>query len=157
MSFGSNILNSKPSLEYIIDNIIGYSTLIDTPFGRLCSVYADHTATGRPFRPIENLIQKKIKPMIANSHTESSEMGAFSTKLLSYAQASILKSFNVTNKSHFSLPTGYGATGAFERLAKILRIEEIKKEKICSPSKCLEDIPLIIISPYEHHSNILPW
>lgn len=110
---------------------------------------------------IENLVQEKIKPMIANSHTETSLMGYFSTQLLHYAEISILKSFSVSKSTHFSVPTGNGATGAFERLTKILRVSEIaKKEAQNRPGidkSVNTNIPQVYISPYEHHSNILPW
>lgn len=76
---------------------------------------------------IEDMIQQKIKPMAANSHTETSLMGYFSTQMLHYAEISILKSFKVSKATHFSVPTGNGATGAFERLTKILRIADIAK------------------------------
>jgi hypothetical protein len=66
--------------------------------------------------------------MIANSHTETSLMGHFSTSLLHYAENSILKSFKVSKATHFTVPTGNGATGAFERLTKILRVSEISKK-----------------------------
>ncbi|KAL4488017.1 hypothetical protein ABPG72_009355 [Tetrahymena utriculariae] len=147
--------------EEILRNIIGYSTLIDTPFGQRCALYADHTATGRPFKMIEDMIQQKIKPMVANSHTETSLMGYFSTQMLHYAEVSILKSFKVSKATHFSVPCGNGATGAFERLTKILRVADIAKmetfkapdlEKAKNPN-----IPAVYITPYEHHSNILPW
>lgn len=81
--------------------------------------------------------------------------------MLHYAEISILKSFSVTKATHFSVPTGNGATGAFERLTKILRVSEIaKKEAARNPNmdKSINlEIPQVYISPYEHHSNILPW
>ncbi len=60
--------------------------------------------------------------MIANSHTETSLMGKFSTHLLHYSEKSILNSFKVDTKTHVCIATGNGATGAFERLTKILRV-----------------------------------
>lgn len=45
-----------------------------------------------------------------------------------------------------------GSTGAFERSFKMMKIE-----KRCEIAETLKDIPLVFISPYEHHSNILPW
>lgn len=65
----------KLTLKDIRRNIIGFSTKIQTPFGNLTVLYADHTATGRPFKLIEDLVQNQIKKMIANSHTETSAMG----------------------------------------------------------------------------------
>ncbi len=49
-------------------------------------------------------------------------MGYFSTEMLHYAEFSILRSFKADKSTHFAIPTGYGATGAFERLTRILRI-----------------------------------
>lgn len=150
-----NRLHSSPGMtrHEILRNIVGYSTMvsqlnggqysslsflfdqISTPFGQKCALYADHTATGKPFKMIEDIVQQKIKPMIANSHTETSLMGYFSTQMLHYAEISILKSFSVTKATHFSVPTGNGATGAFERLTKILRVSEISKKVIFTCNK----------------------
>jgi len=63
--------------------------------GTLCGVYCDHTATSRPFKPIEEHILYDIKPMIANSHTETSATGNFSTQLMHYSEESLLNSFKV--------------------------------------------------------------
>jgi hypothetical protein len=59
-------------------------------------------------------------------------MGAYSTKLLHYAEKSILNSFKVSPKTHFCLPTGNGATGAFEKLIKIIHLSSnvMKSRKI---------------------------
>ena len=111
--------------EFIIKlkkQTMGYNVMIKTIVGDLCGVYADHTATNRPFRAIEEHIHFEIKPLIANSHTETSALGNFSTQLMNYAEESILNSFKVTKKTHFAVPAGYGATGAFERMIKILDI-----------------------------------
>ena len=44
------------------------------------------------------------------------------------------------------MPTGSGSTGAIEKTLKILKSLENEQKK-----------PTIYITPYEHHSNILPW
>ena len=44
------------------------------------------------------------------------------------------------------MPTGSGSTGAIEKTLKILKSLENEQRK-----------PTIYITPYEHHSNILPW
>ncbi|EGR31066.1 hypothetical protein IMG5_117910 [Ichthyophthirius multifiliis] len=153
----TDILTYQPGIpnDQILQNIIGYSTIIKTPFGQKLALYADHTATGRPFQLIEDIIAQKIKPMLANSHTETSLMGYFSTQMLHYAEESILASFKVNKSTHFAIPTGNGATGAFERLTKILRISDITKQAIWEKNS--QGIPYVYITPYEHHSNILSW
>jgi len=45
-----------------------------------------------------------------------------------------------------ALPTGSGSTGAIEKAIKMLKSVETPELK-----------PDIFLSPYEHHSNILPW
>jgi selenocysteine lyase/cysteine desulfurase len=45
-----------------------------------------------------------------------------------------------------------GSTGAFERSFKMMKIE-----KRCELATSVKDVPLVFMSPYEHHSNILPW
>jgi hypothetical protein len=58
-------------------------------------------------------------------------MGRYSTILLCQSEKSILRSFSVSKETHFAIATGNGATGAFERLTKILRISGlIIKERI---------------------------
>ncbi len=114
-------------------------------------------------------------------------MGRYSTLLLCQSQKSILKTFSVSKISHFAIATGNGATGAFQRLTKILRIsgtiikerlekfkmDKEKKSYLDSPEKTKNhlpsetqlshqkmeniNIPIVYITPYEHHSNILCW
>ena len=62
--------------------------------------------------------------MLANSHTESSEMGEFSTQLLHYAEKSLLKSHSVDESTHFAVPVGNGATSAISKVLSILRLKE---------------------------------
>jgi len=45
-----------------------------------------------------------------------------------------------------ALPTGSGSTGAIEKAMKIIKFQENMSKK-----------PPVYITPYEHHSNILPW
>lgn len=64
---------------------------------------------------------------------------------MDYSQLSILNSFEARPEDYVALPTGSGSTGAIEKTLKILRLlKGIKK-------------PTVYLTPYEHHSNILPW
>ena len=63
-----------------------------------------------------------------------------------YAQDSLLDSFNCSHEEFVALPTGSGSTGAIEKAMKIINLQEEMKKK-----------PPIYLTPYEHHSNILPW
>lgn len=61
-----------------------------------------------------------------------------------YAHDSLLRSFSASDEDYVALPTGSGSTGAIEKTIKILK--SIEKSH-----------PNVYLTPYEHHSNILPW
>lgn len=74
-------------------------------------MYIDHTATNRPFKLVEVLVEH-AKLFAANPHTEFSRYGKFSTQLMHYARDSLLKSFSAPENEYVVLPTGGGSTGA---------------------------------------------
>ena len=61
------------------------------------------------------------------------------------AQMMILRCFNASIKSFVAIPVGSGSTGAIQKTLQIL-------EPIIKPKQ-----PRIYITPYDYHSNILPW
>ena len=62
--------------------IIGYNQTIKTLIhSSVRLVYADWTASGRMYLPIENRIRNKILPFVANTCTSSYQSGIFSSKL----------------------------------------------------------------------------
>lgn len=63
-----------------------------------------------------------------------------------YAHDSLLNCFSASKEEYVALPTGSGSTGAIEKAIKIIKSLENENKK-----------PSIYITPYEHHSNILPW
>lgn len=63
-----------------------------------------------------------------------------------YAHDSLLRSFSASTEDYVALPTGSGSTGAIEKTIKILKSLEKDYDK-----------PIVFLTPYEHHSNILPW
>lgn len=66
--------------------------------------------------------------------------------MMHYSQKSLLKSFSVEPDIYVALPTGSGSTGAIEKAIKMLKSVETP-----------DTHPDVFLSPYEHHSNILPW
>jgi selenocysteine lyase/cysteine desulfurase len=56
--------------------------------------------------------------------------------------------------------TGFGATGALAKIIDVLQMKSnARLEKRFKVSKRLkpEDRPMVLIGPYEHHSNIILW
>lgn len=69
--------------------------------------------------------------------------------MMKYARDSLLKNFNASPEEYVVLPTGAGSTGAIEKA--VLLLKGLKEDDQGW------DQPQIFITPYEHHSNILPW
>lgn len=50
---------------------IGTNFTVSTPFGQQRMIYADWTASGRLYAPIEQKMMEELGPFVANPHTES--------------------------------------------------------------------------------------
>ena len=79
----------KASLQQYFDqfrqNVIGKDQVFESPFGKQKIIYADWTASGRMYRPIEDLISHEIAPFVGNTHTETTITGSSMT--LAYHKA----------------------------------------------------------------------
>ncbi|MGS0524396.1 aminotransferase class V-fold PLP-dependent enzyme [Zobellia nedashkovskayae] len=118
-------------------------------------IYADWTASGRLYRPIEEKLLNEIGPFIANTHTETSITGASMT--LAYHQArSIIKRHVNASKDDVLITVGTGMTGAINKFQRLLgiKLNENLKDHTQVP-----DIlrPVIFVSHMEHHSNQTSW
>ena len=100
-------------------NIIGHKQIFKSPFGRKKIIYADWTATGRAYQPIEERIQKEILPFIANTHTKSTITGNLMSKAYEEAKA-IIKKHVGANQDDVLIFCGSGTTGAVNKLQRIL-------------------------------------
>ena len=60
-------------------------TRFQTPYGEMPLVYADWTASGRLYGPIEERMHRELGPYVANTHTETSTTGKVMT--LAYHEA----------------------------------------------------------------------
>jgi len=81
-----------------------------------------------------------------NTHSETSLCAQQSTKFREEARQIIKKSVNA-NENDVLLFTGSGSTGAVHTLADNFQLHDRK----------IRENTVIIISAFEHHSNILPW
>src|SRR5262245_28640010 len=75
-------------------NIIGYHKVFESPFGKREIIYADWTASGRAYKPIEECIQKEIMPFIGNTHTETTITGTLMSKAYEEAKRIVKKHVN---------------------------------------------------------------
>ena len=125
------------------DGLIGEGVLIPGLHRDVPLVYADYVASGRAMRQVEDFIAQDVLPFYANSHTEASYCGSYMTRLRREARAEIARIVGARGEDAVIF-TGSGATAGLNRLVSLLGVEEA-------------DRPIILIGPYEHHSNILPW
>ena len=131
----------------IAAQLVGEGAMIDGPFGAKPLVYADYVASGRALFPVERFILENVLPYYANSHTEASYCGGFMTRLRNAARAVIAGSCGADER-HAVVFSGSGATSGLNRLVNLFGLAA----QVASGRR-----PCVILGPYEHHSNILPW
>ncbi len=132
-------------------NIIG----IDFQHAGNRIVYADWTASGRLYRPIEEFITNQIGPLIANTHTEASFTGCSMTRLYHEAQIRIKEHINA-NEEDVLICAGPGLTTVVNKFQRILGLKI--PEKWADRVNIKEhEKPVVFITHMEHHSNQTTW
>jgi selenocysteine lyase/cysteine desulfurase len=147
------------------NNILGIDQTFQSPSGRKRIVYADWTASGRAYRPIEEFMLNDILPYIGNTHSEATITGGLMSH--AYAEAkSIIKAHVNANKDDMLIFCGSGMTAAVNKLQRILGLRIPERildylEKDHSKKKLIrireEQRPVVFVTHMEHHSNHLSW
>jgi selenocysteine lyase/cysteine desulfurase len=137
----SERLKGSEVLTTLAEDLIGKDATVEGPYGPKPLIYADYVASGRALMQVERFVLDKVLPYYANSHTEASYCGGFMTRLRRDARAAIGRCCGASAE-HAVIFTGSGATSGINRLVALFGV---------GPGT------LVIIGPYEHHSNILPW
>lgn len=132
-------------------DFIRYNTI-----GKSKKEYFDYTASGLAFRQIENRVRDVLETY-ANTHSKESANANITNSYYNEAITSLYKSLDLCED--FSIiPTGCGATAAIKKFQEIMGIyipPATKKRYKISVAK--EDMPLVIVGPYEHHSNEISY
>ena len=150
---------SKTELEVYFEqfrkNIIGIDQNFMSPYGEKKLVYADWTASGRLYRPIEEKITNEFGPYVANTHTETTFSGTAMTMAYHKSRQIIKKHVNAS-ADDVLITDGTGMTGVVNKFQRILglRIPENFKEFTKIPENLK---PVVFISHMEHHSNQTSW
>ncbi|RNA01602.1 hypothetical protein BpHYR1_038642 [Brachionus plicatilis] len=128
-------------LKLISESEIGANEKFLSPFGHRQVVYCDYTASGRSLSFIEDFIRSQVLPDYGNTHTTST-VTSLQTTLFRQEARDIVR--NCVNASEHDLVVfvSSGTTGAVNKLLNALELSEP---------------PVVFVSPYEHHSNLLPW
>ena len=155
----ANHTKNKTNLESYFskfrENIVGINQEFESPYGNKKIIYADWTASGRLYRPIEENILNKIGPFVANTHTETSITGSVMTHAYHDART-IIKNHVNASKDDVLITVGTGMTGAINKFQRILgiKLNENLKDHTNVPD---EKRPIIFVSHMEHHSNQTSW
>ena len=116
-------------------------------------VYADWTASGRLYRPIEDFMAGEIGPLVANTHTETTYTGTAMTRAYHDARDIIRKSVGAGPEDSLIF-SGFGMTAAVNKLQRLLGLRFPEGcDRGCREGKR----PLVLITHMEHHSNQITW
>ena len=147
--------NSTDLFSEIRNSIIGYDANFETPYGIKKLIYADWTASGRLYKPIEEKLSNDFGSLIGNTHTETNVTGSSMT--LSYLKAKkIIKAHVNADESDAIIATGSGMTGAMLKLQRMLgfKVPSRLRQYLNIPN---DQRPIVFITHMEHHSNQTTW
>ncbi len=142
-------------------NTIGHDSTFDSPFGKKQLIYADWTASGRAYRPIEEYLLNEILPFWANTHSGTTASSARMSE--AYEQAkTIIKQHVHASDDDSLLFCGSGMTSAVNKLQRLLglRIPERLADYMPQDHKMTIDErlrPVVFVTDMEHHSNHISW
>jgi len=139
-------LACKSKLKYLRRNTIGIRK----------KTYFDFTASGLAFRPIEKRINDVLLTY-ANVHSKESKL-ANQTNIYYMEAYRHLHSLLSLEDRHIIIPTGFGSTGAIKKFQELMGIylpPQTRKRLHIHHNH--HHLPLVIVGPYEHHSNELSY
>lgn len=151
--------SAKLPLEKYFDrfrrNIIGIDQTFESPYGTQRIVYADWTASGRLYGPIENLLLNEIYPFVGNTHTETTITGSTMTEAYHKAREIIKKHVGASHQDVL-ISSNSGMTGVINKFQRILglKLHERFRDKISIPES---ERPIVFCTHMEHHSNQTTW
>lgn len=136
-------------------NIIGQDEVFNGPFGKKRIIYADWTASGRLYGPIEHKFIKEIYPVVGNTHTETNFTGSTMTEAYDEAKQ-IIKRHVGASPTDVLISAGSGMTGMVNKLQRLLGLR-IHEKHMSAVSASEDEKPVVFVTHMEHHSNQTSW
>ncbi len=137
------------------NNIVGIAQTFTTPYGEQTIVYADWTASGRLYGPIERRLLETFGPFVGNTHSDSSITGQLMTSAYHHAHTIIKRHVNAGSDDAL-LFVGTGMTAGINKLQRILGVKAPEQFR-SSIHLSEEDTPVVFVTHMEHHSNQTTW
>lgn len=150
-----NVATTTRPFEAIRRNIVGIDQTFPSPYGEQRIVYADWTASGRLYAPVEQAMLETFGPFVGNTHSEASVTGSAMT--LAYHEAHrIIKQEVNAGPDDVLLTCGSGMTGAVNKFQRILGLKAPQglRRFIQLPEA---ERPVVFVTHMEHHSNQTSW
>jgi selenocysteine lyase/cysteine desulfurase len=151
--------SERAFLEHLRTGVIGADARLRTPEGEKPLLYFDYIASGRFHREVEDALNARVLPYMANTHTETSATGRMMTLWYERALRRIAGYVNADD-GDVVLPVGSGSTGAVNRLIGVmgLRIPSQLEDQFELSRLLPEEMrPVVFRSQMEHHSNDITW
>ncbi|MCK9373856.1 MAG: aminotransferase class V-fold PLP-dependent enzyme [Sulfuricurvum sp.] len=119
--------------------------------------YFDYTASGLAYEPIEERIRTVLETY-ANTHSKEATMAARTDHYYRQAREHLKKLLELDD-TFALIPCGSGATAALKRLQEILGLYIPPMTRIRYGNNLSQSNkrPLVIVGPYEHHSNEISY
>jgi len=148
-------MNYESYFKKFRENIVGINQTFVSPYGKQTLVYADWTASGRLYEPIERKMLESFGPFVGNTHSESSITGGLMTHAYHHAHEIIKKHVNA-DADDVLLFVGSGMTAAINKFQRILglKVPERFKNSFAIPD---DERPIVFVTHMEHHSNQTTW
>ncbi|KAF8663549.1 hypothetical protein HU200_055361 [Digitaria exilis] len=151
-------VRADEKVEWVRSQLVGRDAEFETPFGRRALLYADHTASGRSLRYIEDYILHHVLPFYGNTHTEDSYVGSRTTRTAKKASRYIKRCMGA-GADDALIFCGSGATAAAKRLQEAIGVAPCTASLRARAAGQLRNDErwVVFVGPYEHHSNLLSW
>lgn len=135
--------------------IIGIDQEFESPAGRQRLLYADWTASGRLYAPLERMMAGEIAPFVGNTHTETSVTGTTMTN--AYHEAlRLIKRHVGANEGDAIICHGTGVTGVVNKFQRMLGLRLHERYQARARLTGAER-PVVFVTHMEHHSNQTSW
>jgi len=148
--------NNKDIFRPLIKKDITFEQISQKIIGENKQKYFDYTASGLGFRPIEQRIQE-VLTTYANTHSQFASDSKTTSYYYNIARKNIKQHLQL-EEDFVLLPCGTGATGAIKRFQELLGLYIPPATKKRFKFEVMDiNIPLVIIGPFEHHSNEISY